>query len=312
MSSSLLLPPNLRNVQLYSQVTELIDYLFEKEEEILIPILHKYSRAGDLSRAYLLKIMSELGYSTIANMTGLTDAEIQKIFNFIDLIHKHKESRKGLDIFLQLLALTYEIREWWEWKLYTSNWQQITANSSYYDYEKYPLTLYREGTVEDTWTISFIDSTHFSIQSSYLTENNVSILNDYQPENGDSYFFKILASGWGVNAWQAGDVVIFTTHNKSEMEPHTFELELALSDSNVSYKIASYLVDFVRAYVYPILNQITVILSDIATIAILHHSIFSEIEYFGSIVVEDSANLFWDDDAIPIQWDDFEEPVLWD
>jgi len=97
-----------------------------------------------------------------------------------------------------------------------SDWSE-TSSSGTYDESNYPPTLYLEGTVEDTWTLTFYSASAFTcvgLTSGLVGTGDIS--SDFSPANpvGGTYF-TILASGWG-GTWQSGETITFKTHPASK------------------------------------------------------------------------------------------------
>jgi len=91
-----------------------------------------------------------------------------------------------------------------------ANWVE-TSGAGTYDESTYPLTLYNVGTVTDSWTLTFSDSTNFSVSGANIGSVGSGDINtDFQPSNGSSYYFKIDKDGWG-GSWANGDTITFRT-----------------------------------------------------------------------------------------------------
>lgn len=92
----------------------------------------------------------------------------------------------------------------------SDNWTEVSSLGTY-DETTYPPVLYNVGTITDTWTFTFTDATHFSVQGSNtgsLASGEVTA--DYQPVNSSSYYFKINKNGWG-GTWAVGETISFNT-----------------------------------------------------------------------------------------------------
>ena len=92
----------------------------------------------------------------------------------------------------------------------------VESGSGTYDESTYPVVVYNEGTVEDSWTLTFTSSTNFSVAGTAtgaITSGSIS--SDYQPVNGSSYYFKIDTLGWG-GTWTLGDTITFDTHHSAK------------------------------------------------------------------------------------------------
>ena len=91
-----------------------------------------------------------------------------------------------------------------------SDWTE-TSTSGTYDETTYPVILYNIGTVSDDWTLTFSDSSNFSVSGSITgSVGSGNTGSDFQPAHGASYYFKIASAGWG-GTWADGDTVEFTT-----------------------------------------------------------------------------------------------------
>ena len=85
------------------------------------------------------------------------------------------------------------------------------SGSGTYDESAYPLTMYAKGTVTDTWTLTFTDASNFGVVgTSTGSVGSGDISADFQPPNGESYYFKLDYEGWG-GTWAAGEYVTFAT-----------------------------------------------------------------------------------------------------
>lgn len=88
------------------------------------------------------------------------------------------------------------------------------SSSGTYDETTYPLTLYNDGTVEESWTLTFTSSSTFSLSGAYYgTIETGSIGSDFSPTNPDTgqSYMTISSYGWG-GSWESGDTITFDTH----------------------------------------------------------------------------------------------------
>jgi hypothetical protein len=96
----------------------------------------------------------------------------------------------------------------------TSDWSESAAGSGTYDESTYPLTLYNDGTVYDTWTIMFTGAGVFSISGTNegAVATGQSTGEDVSPTNSNTGqpYFTILSAGWS-GTWTTGDTITFTT-----------------------------------------------------------------------------------------------------
>ena len=83
------------------------------------------------------------------------------------------------------------------------------------DFSTHPIILDNIGTVEEDWTLTFTDATHFTLtgddHSGSVATGDRST--DFSPNNGDftKPYFTIETGVWG-GTWSAGNTVTFTTH----------------------------------------------------------------------------------------------------
>jgi hypothetical protein len=93
------------------------------------------------------------------------------------------------------------------------NWSE-TSSLGTYDESGSPLTLFNDGTEEDTWTITFTSGIAFTCSGLYNGSVGSGVLgSNFSPVNPvtGQPFFTLLAAGWG-GSWQAGDRITFQTH----------------------------------------------------------------------------------------------------
>jgi len=93
------------------------------------------------------------------------------------------------------------------------NWSE-SSSSGAYDETTYPVELNNIGTVEQTWTITFLNSTQFTCEGDTLgTVGSGDINTDFSPTNPDFGvpYFTLRAAGWS-GTWEAGDTITFQTH----------------------------------------------------------------------------------------------------
>jgi hypothetical protein len=99
-----------------------------------------------------------------------------------------------------------------EVKCAASGWVE-TSSAGTYDETTYPLIMFNDGTVYETWTSTFSSGSAFAVSGAYygsLGAGNTS--SDFSPTNPDTGqpYFTIDKDGWG-GTWQSGDTVIFVT-----------------------------------------------------------------------------------------------------
>lgn len=91
-------------------------------------------------------------------------------------------------------------------------WVETSAAGTY-DESTYPLTLYNVGTIDESWTLTFTSATEFSVSGASVgVVGTGTISGDFQPANGASYYFKLLAAGFG-GTWASGDTITFKTYS---------------------------------------------------------------------------------------------------
>ena len=82
-----------------------------------------------------------------------------------------------------------------------------------YDDTSYPIVLRNDGVEEDTFTITFLTPTTFTVAGLYAgslgTGDVASDLAPLNPDSGESYF-ELDKDGWG-GSFLAGDTVVFRT-----------------------------------------------------------------------------------------------------
>lgn len=93
------------------------------------------------------------------------------------------------------------------------NWAETNVHGGTYDESTYPIVTYNEGTVEDSFTITFTGAGAFSVSGTVtgsLGAGTTAV--DFQPANGASYYFKLDKDGWS-GTWTSGDSIDFDTHH---------------------------------------------------------------------------------------------------
>ena len=89
----------------------------------------------------------------------------------------------------------------------------ITSSAGTYDKTTYPLIMYNDGTVEETWTRTFTSASAFTVSGAYYgSVGTGTIGEDFSPINPDTGqpYFTISAAGHG-GTWSSGDSDVFTT-----------------------------------------------------------------------------------------------------
>jgi hypothetical protein len=97
-----------------------------------------------------------------------------------------------------------------------ASWQETSAAGTY-DEQGHPVTLKNRGTVDDDWTITMTDATHFLCTGLYEGAVGSGVISeDFSPVNPNTgvAYFTLAAAGWG-GAWAVGETIRFTTHPSS-------------------------------------------------------------------------------------------------
>lgn len=94
-----------------------------------------------------------------------------------------------------------------------SNWVE-TSTSGTYDESTYPVVCDSIGTVEQTWTITFLDATNFTCVGNTVGTLAAGVRSsDYAPNNTNftKPYFTLETDGWG-GTWAIGETIVFKTH----------------------------------------------------------------------------------------------------
>ena len=95
----------------------------------------------------------------------------------------------------------------------SENWSETSASGTY-DEASYPLTLFNDGTEEDSITITFTSASAFSCSGANAGSMGTGdITTNFSPTNPDTGqpYFTLDKDGWG-GSWTSGDTVEFDTH----------------------------------------------------------------------------------------------------
>ena len=95
----------------------------------------------------------------------------------------------------------------------SEDWVETSAGGTY-DETTYPPTLYNDGTVEDTWTITVGAANSFACTGAATGALASGVVGTtYAPVNPDTGqpYFSINGLGWG-GSWTAGNTIVFVTH----------------------------------------------------------------------------------------------------
>ena len=93
------------------------------------------------------------------------------------------------------------------------NWSESSSTGTY-DETTHPPEVNNIGTIEQTWTITFINSSQFTCEGDSVgAVGTGDISTDFAPNNPDFSvpYFVLKADGWG-GTWNAGDTITFQTH----------------------------------------------------------------------------------------------------
>lgn len=86
-----------------------------------------------------------------------------------------------------------------------------TSVSGVFDDDIYPVTLFNIGTVDESWTITFLNATTFNVTGASIGSLGSGLISaNFAPVNGSSYYFSIDKNAWS-GSWIAGDVITFNT-----------------------------------------------------------------------------------------------------
>jgi len=93
-------------------------------------------------------------------------------------------------------------------------WSEVGSGT--YDESGYPPTVYEIGTITDAWELEFTSAVAFTLTGTLtglIGAGDTST--DFQVANLSSYYFTILAAGWG-GVWTLGDKITFNTVNSAK------------------------------------------------------------------------------------------------
>jgi len=102
-------------------------------------------------------------------------------------------------------------------KATVSNW--VETGSGTYDESGYPVGLDSIASIEQTWTLTFTDATHYSLSGNTVGSvvASQSIGSNFSPPNADysnKPYFTLLAAGFG-GTWTTNNTIVFQTHPAS-------------------------------------------------------------------------------------------------
>lgn len=114
MDSIKYIPKKLREHELYLQITELIDKVIADNQQFFDDIAFKHKDYSKVSAGTIEATISEYGYDYLLDIMNLTGTDPEDLVNFIALIHYLKGNKKGLELVLRLLKVSFTVEEWWE------------------------------------------------------------------------------------------------------------------------------------------------------------------------------------------------------
>lgn len=94
-----------------------------------------------------------------------------------------------------------------------SNWVE-TSTAGTFDETTYPVICDNIGSIEQTWTLTFLDASNFTVVGNTVGSLAAGIrTSDYAPNNTNftKPYFTIDTDGWG-GTWAIGETVVFKTH----------------------------------------------------------------------------------------------------
>lgn len=109
------IPENLKTLDLYPKVTDMMNFIIKKYAEEFEDISLKHRGPNVVREEVIKNIITELGFEYITNvMDTIQNVEFNTLLEFVSLINLLKGSRTGLELVLNLLGFDSIIREWWE------------------------------------------------------------------------------------------------------------------------------------------------------------------------------------------------------
>jgi len=114
MDSIKYIPKKLQEHQLYTQVTELIDKVIADNQQYFDDIAYKHKDYSRVSPGVIEAAIDEYGYDYLLDVMSLTETDPEDLINFLALIHFLKGNKKGLELVLRLLDVSFVVEEWWE------------------------------------------------------------------------------------------------------------------------------------------------------------------------------------------------------
>lgn len=92
----------------------------------------------------------------------------------------------------------------------SDSWTE-TSVAGTYDQGTYPLEVFNIGTVSDSWELTFLTATTFSVAGNVTGSiGSGDTSSDFKPINGGSYYFNLDKDGWG-GVWSVGETIEFDT-----------------------------------------------------------------------------------------------------
>lgn len=109
------IPENLRDIELFPKVQEMMKYVMDKSVVEMTDFRLKYRGPDQVSEDTIKQILYEMGYDYIVSlMDTITNFEFNTLLSYVSLVSQLKGSRKGLELVLKLLGFDSVIHEWWE------------------------------------------------------------------------------------------------------------------------------------------------------------------------------------------------------
>tara|TARA_Y100000310_G_C20630286_1_gene788267 strand:+ start:261 stop:995 length:735 start_codon:yes stop_codon:yes gene_type:complete len=114
MESSNFIPEGIRSEEFWVKTNEIIDDLVTLEEAKLKEIVEKYKDISVQVDEVYERTIDEMGYEYIRDVLKLSSDELRVMRSYMNLIHFLKGHKSGLELVLNIMNITYYIREWWE------------------------------------------------------------------------------------------------------------------------------------------------------------------------------------------------------
>ena len=119
LKASTFLPENLKDNELFTLVSEMIDLLlsntyteFTELYQAYQDTLEKISDYNLLSYDAKLEVLRESGFSYIIDVLNLSEAQVTQLTTLFNLIYALKGREEGLRLILDILKLNYTYTSW--------------------------------------------------------------------------------------------------------------------------------------------------------------------------------------------------------